>query len=64
MLHLVVIGLLYIPLLQFTSVLTEGTNPFTLISSLLIGLAVSLVAATFLYQYFRHRKGGSEILKH
>ncbi len=63
-LRLVVLALLYIPVLQFTSVLTEGTNPFTLISSLLIGLAVSLVAATFLYQYFRHRKGGSEVLKH
>jgi len=63
-LRLVVLALLYIPMLQFTSVLTEGTNPFTLISSLLIGLAVSLVAATFLYQYFRHRKGGSEVLKH
>ncbi len=63
-LRLVVLALLYIPVLQFTSVLTEGTNPFTLISSLLIGLAVSLVAATFLYQYFRHRKGGNEVLKH
>jgi putative membrane protein len=29
----------------------------------LIGLAVSLVAATFAYQYFRNRKGGEE-LKH
>lgn len=63
-LRLAVLGLLYIPVLQFTSVLTEGTNPFTLISSLLIGLAVSLVAATFLYRYYRHRKGGSEFLKH
>src|SRR5918911_182540 len=63
-LRLVVLGLLYIPVLQFTSVLTEGTNPFTLISSLLIGLAVSLVAAAFLYQYFKHKKGGSEVLKH
>jgi putative membrane protein len=60
-LRLVVLGLLYIPVLQFTSVLTEGINPFTLISSLLIGLAVSLVAATFLYQYFKHKKGGSEV---
>ena len=60
-LRLVVLGLLYIPVLQFTSVLTEGTNPFTLISSLLIGLAVSLVSATFLYQYFKHKKGGSEV---
>lgn len=62
-LRLVVLALLYIPVLQFTSVLTEGTNPFSLISSLLIGLAVSLVAATFLYQYFRNKKGG-EVLKH
>jgi len=62
-LRLVVLALLYIPVLQFTAVLTEGTSPFTLISSLLIGLAVSLVAATFLYQYFRNKKGG-EVLKH
>ena len=62
-LRLTVLALLYIPLLQFASVLTEGTNPFTLISSLLIGLAVSLVAATVLYYYFRNRKGG-EVLKH
>jgi len=62
-LRLAVLALLYIPLLQFTAVLTEGSNPFTLISSLLIGLAVSLVAATFLYQYFRNKKGG-DVLKH
>jgi putative membrane protein len=62
-LRLTVLALLYIPVLQFTSVLTEGTNPFTLISSLLVGLAVSLVAATFLYYYFRNKKGG-EVLKH
>jgi putative membrane protein len=62
-LRLTVLALLYIPLLQFTSVLTEGTNPFSLISSLLVGLAVSLVAATFLYYYFRNKKGG-EVLKH
>ncbi len=62
-LRLAVLALLYIPVLQFTAVLTEGTNPFTLISSLLIGLAVSLVAATFIFQYFRSKKGG-EVLKH
>jgi len=57
-LRLVVLTLLYIPILQFTSVLTEGTNPFTLISSLLAGLAITLVAATFLFRYFKNRKGG------
>jgi putative membrane protein len=62
-LRLVVLALLYIPILQFTSVLTERTNPFSLISSLLIGLAITLVAATFLFQYFRNRKGGED-LKH
>jgi len=62
-LRLVVLALLYIPILQFTSVLTEKTNPFTLISSLFIGLAITLVVATFLFQYFRNKKGG-EVLKH
>jgi putative membrane protein len=61
--RLVVLALLYIPILQFTSVLTERTNPFTLISSLFIGLAITLIVATFLFQYFRNRKGG-EVLKH
>jgi putative membrane protein len=62
-LRLVILTLLYIPILQFTSVLTEGTSPFTLISSLLAGLAITLVAATFLFQYFKNRKGG-ESIKH
>lgn len=62
-LRLVVLALLYIPILQFTSVLIERTNPFSLISSLLIGLAITLIAATFLFQYFRNKKGG-ETLKH
>ena len=62
-LRLVVLGLLYIPVVQFAAVLTEGTNPFTLISSLLIGLAVSLVAAAFFYQRYRHRRTG-EAVKH
>lgn len=63
MLRLVVLGLIYFPAVQFTSVLTEGANPFNLISSLLIGLAITLVAATFLFQFFRNKKGGEE-LKH
>jgi putative membrane protein len=62
-LRLVVLGLLYIPMLQLTSLITERGNPFNLISSLLIGLAVTLIVATFLFQYFRSRKGG-ESLKH
>jgi putative membrane protein len=60
-LRLVILILLYYPILQFTSVLTEGTSPFNLISSLLVGLAITLVAATFLYQYYRNRKGGESL---
>jgi putative membrane protein len=62
-LRLVVLGLIFIPAIQFTSVLTEKTNPFNLISSLFIGLAITLVATTFLFQYFRNKKGGED-LKH
>lgn len=62
-LRLVVLGLIFIPAIQFTSVLTEKTNPFNLISSLFIGLAITLVVTTFLFQYFRNKKGG-EHLKH
>src|SRR5919106_3028339 len=53
-LRLVILILLYYPILQFSSVLTEGTSPFNLISSLLIGFAITLVAATSLYQYYRN----------
>jgi putative membrane protein len=60
-LRLVILILLYYPILQFTSVLTERANPFNLISSLLIGLAITLVAATSLYQYYRNRKGGESL---
>lgn len=63
MMRLVVLGLIYIPAVQFTSVLTEGASPFNLISSLLVGLAITLIAATFLFQYFRNKKGGED-LKH
>ena len=61
-LRLVVLTLLYIPMLQFTSLITARGNPFNLISSLLIGLAITLIVATFLFQYFRNKKGG-EVLK-
>jgi putative membrane protein len=48
-------------MLQFTSLITARGNPFTLISSLLIGLAITLIVATFLFQYFRNRKGGEAL---
>jgi putative membrane protein len=60
-LRLVVLALLYIPMLQFTSLIATRGNPFNLISSLLIGLAITLIVATFLFQYFRNRKGGEAL---
>ena len=60
-LRLVVFALLYIPMLQFTSLISARGNPFNLISSLLIGLAITLIVATFLFQYFRNRKGGEAL---
>jgi putative membrane protein len=60
-LRLVVLALLYIPMLQFTSLISARGNPFNLISSLLIGLAITLIVATFLFQYFRNRKGGEAL---
>ena len=62
-LRLVVLALIYIPILQFTSILTEGTSPSFLISSLFMGLAITLIAVTFLFQYFKNKKEG-EALRH
>ncbi|MEM2760636.1 MAG: DUF373 family protein [Nitrososphaerales archaeon] len=62
-LRLIVLALFYIPMQQFMLVLIGEGSPFSLISSLLIGLALALVAATFVYQYYRKKKGGEQ-LKH
>ncbi|MFQ5940230.1 MAG: DUF373 family protein [Nitrososphaerales archaeon] len=62
-LRLIVLGLFYIPMQQFMLVLVGEGSPFTLISSLLVGLALALVAATFVYQYYRKKKGEGR-LKH
>jgi putative membrane protein len=60
-LRLIVLALFYIPMQQFMLVLVGEGSPFTLISSLLIGLALALVAATFVYQYYRKKKGGEQL---
>lgn len=57
-LRLIVLGLFYMPVYQFILVLIGEGNPFTLISSLLIGLALTLVSATFVYRYYKRKKGG------
>ncbi len=58
---MVVLGLFYIPMQQFMLVLTGEGSPSTLIASLLVGLALTLVAATFVYQYYRKKKGGEAL---
>jgi putative membrane protein len=60
-LRLIVLALFYIPMQQFMLVLIGEGSPFTLISSLLVGLALALVAATFVYQYYRRRKGKEQL---
>lgn len=62
-LRLIVLALFYIPMQQFMLVLVGEGSPFSLISSALIGLALALVAATFVYQYYRKKKGDAQ-LKH
>jgi putative membrane protein len=60
-LRLVVLGLFFIPMQQFMLVLIGEGSPSTLIASLLVGLALTLVAATFVYQYYRKKKGGEAL---
>ncbi len=60
-LRLIVLALFYIPMQQFMLMLLGEGSPFTLISSLLIGLALALVAATFVYQYHRKKKGDGQL---
>ena len=63
-LRLIVLGLFYIPMQQFMLVLVGKGSPFTLISSLLVGLALALVSATIVYQYYKKKKKSSKRLKH
>jgi len=60
-LRLIVLALFYIPMQQFMLMLLGEGSPFTLISSLLVGLALALVAATFVYQYYRKKKGDGQL---
>jgi len=60
-LRLVVLGLFFIPMQQFMLVLIGEGSPSTLIASLLIGLALTIVAATFVYQYYKKKKGGEAL---
>ncbi len=57
LLRIIILGLFYIPIQQFMLLLTgDVSNPFTLITSLFIGLAITLVAASLVYKYYIRKK--------
>ncbi len=58
-LRLVVLGLFYIPAQQMVEMVKGEVNPFTLVSSLLLGLAVTLIAATLVYEYYRKKSSSN-----
>ncbi len=56
-LRLIVLGLFYIPIQQFLLMIRgDISNPFTLLSSLFIGLAITLVTASLVYKYYIARR--------
>ncbi|GBC72748.1 hypothetical protein HRbin04_00140 [archaeon HR04] len=54
-LRLVVLGLFYIPVQQLILMIKGEANPFSLVSSLLLGFAVTLIAVTLVYEYYRKK---------
>lgn len=54
-LRLVVLGLFYIPVQQLILMIKGEANPFSLVSSLLLGFAITLIAATLVYEYYKKR---------
>ncbi len=56
LLRLIVLALFYVPVQQFMFVLAGQGNHITLISSVLVGMALTLVAATLVYRYYRKKK--------
>lgn len=57
-LRIIVLASLYPTVAQFTDILMNGANSFTLIPPLLGGLAVTLVSAILLFRRYRRRPGG------
>ncbi len=60
-LRLIVLALFYIPMQQFLFVLVGEGSPLNLITSLLVGLALTLVAATFVLRYYRKKKRAKQL---
>jgi putative membrane protein len=54
---LIILGLLYLPILQFSDILMGTGSTATLISFLLIGFAVVFLTATVVYLYVQRRRG-------
>lgn len=61
LLRLIILVLFYIPMQQFLLVLIGEGSPVILISSLLVGLALALIAATFVYKYYRKKKAAKQL---
>ena len=55
-LRIVVLGALYPTVAQFTNIMINNENSFTLIPPLLAGLAATLVSATILFKKYRKHK--------
>jgi putative membrane protein len=57
-LRMIVLVSLYPTVYQFTNLLIHNESPFTLIPPFLVGLAITLISATFLFRKYRKKKGG------
>ena len=60
-LRIIVLAALYPTVAQFATILVTNESPFSLIPPLLIGAAITLISATFLFRRYRKR-GGDQIL--
>lgn len=54
---LIILGLLYLPVLQFSEILMGTGSTATLISLLLLGFALIFLTATVIYMYIQSRRG-------
>ncbi len=54
---LIILGLLYLPVLQFSEILMGTGSTATLISFLLLGFALIFLTATVVYMYIQSRRG-------
>lgn len=57
---IVIFALLYLPVLQFSEILTGKGNTATLISFLLLGFAIIFFTVTVVYMYIRSRKSSKK----